>query len=783
MMRMLLLGLVLSGILSGCLGDSGLGVGLRVADYLVGRSVLSGMDGIHAEDVADLEAGRLYDLQQRYSSLPPEQMTDAQLALLCDLYSSFNDFDATLQCLTRLEERGRGDEQSLQTVLGRRALVYLQTGDYDRAARLSAGLLSDGGRYIHALANAHLGNTELAQREAQRFTRFPEPRPQYFASAIYLALGEFDQVLAIMTNPRTRLLRDYGLMPHTNRLRQTITPAVFRLDLFGEFNFGFFEGFSFAPKANVYVEFMATLAYAGTGQDAEAQARLTYLIEQVGAGAFRDILWMSHFQRGLLLEKQGDPAGAIRDYRRAIELVEEIRSTIRSETGRVGFIGDKSRLYDRLIHLLVATGATGEALEIVERSKGRALVDMLSARSSFALTNAEQVEAPRLLAQLAEAEANLINAGAELDAAALTRRLTALAAAREELERKAPALSSLVTVRPVRLPELRRMLVPGEAALIFQQGEEDLYAFLLTQESVQVYQAPVADLMDQIERFRMLLNEFDHDGYRPLAMELYQRLLGPMETAILAHRRLTIVPAAGLYYLPFAALIDSRNRFLVERTTLRVLPNLSVVPLLQQDTLAGTRMLIYGNPDRGDPVMDLPGAEEEAQILATRIPENALYLRQEASAERFKAIAGDFGYIHIASHGEFRSDNPLESRLLLAPGPGDSGDLKVNDLYGLRLASRLVVLSACETALSRISPGDEMIGLQRAFLYAGAEGLIGSLWSIADDATVLVMTTLYEDIQRGQNPAEALRRAQVRSLKEYPHPFFWAPFVYTGLIS
>lgn len=773
--------LLLAAAGAGCLGDSGVTMGLRVADYLVGRTMLSGLDAVTAQDLKDLEEGRLYDLRQRYEAVEPESLSDAQLSLLCDLYSNFNDFDATLQCLTRLEDRGRGDDRVLQAVLGRRALVYLQTGDYDSAARLSAGLSSDGGRYLNALANAHLGDEALARREALRFSRFEHPRQQYFATAIYMALDDHRRVLEIMTSPRTRLLNDYGLMPHTNRLGQTITPAVFRMDLFGEFNFGFFEGFSFAPRANVYVEFMAASAFALDGQDEEAYRRFSYLIDHVGPGAFRDVLWMSYYQRGLLREKRGDAGGAISDYRRAIELVEGIRSTIRSETGRVGFVGDKFSVYDHLIGLLLEKQAFGEALEVVERSKGRALVDMLSARSSFAVSAADQAEAPRLLERMVEAEANLINASAELDAAELAQRLAALTRARQALEEQAPALASLVTVRPVSVVELQEMLAPDEVALIFQQGAKSLYTFLLTREAVRAQATPLAGLLDEVALFRETLAEFDSDDYRPHAASLYSRLLGGLEDELFRHARLTIVPAGSLYYLPFAALLDDDGRFLMEKITLRVLPNLSIVPLLAQSVKGDERMLIYGNPDRGDPIMDLPGAEEEALVLASRTSKHSLYLREEATAVRFREVAGKYGYIHIASHGEFRSDDPLASRLLLAPAGEDSGDLRVNDLYGLRLASRLVVLSACETALSRISPGDEMIGLQRAFLYAGAEGLIGSLWAIADEATVTVMTAMYEKINQGYDAAEALRAAQQIGMREFPHPFFWAPFIYTGL--
>jgi CHAT domain-containing protein len=284
-----------------------------------------------------------------------------------------------------------------------------------------------------------------------------------------------------------------------------------------------------------------------------------------------------------------------------------------------------------------------------------------------------------------------------------------------------------------------------------------------------------------VSDFREALADFESDDYRRDARLLYDRLLAPL-TGSLAVHRLTVVPAGTLYYLPFAALLDQDNRFIIERFTIRILPSLSIIPLLRQGQAEGTRFLVYGNPDRGDEAMDLPGAEAEAKAVAQMSAGSTLRLRRDASAKKFREIADGYSYIHIASHGEFRSDAPLQSRLLLAPSSNDSGDLKVNDLYGLRLAARLVVLSACETALSHISPGDEMIGLQRGFLYAGAEGLVGSLWSIADESTTLMMIRMYQLTGEGMDADDALRQAQMESMKSYPHPFFWAPFEYTGLV-
>ncbi|MDH3393648.1 MAG: CHAT domain-containing protein, partial [Desulfobulbaceae bacterium] len=507
----------------------------------------------------------------------------------------------------------------------------------------------------------------------------------------------------------------------------------------------------------------------------------SYLVDNIGAGTFRDILWMSHFERGQIREQNGNVDGAINDYQRAIELIEGIRSTIRSEMGRVGFSGDKFTVYDQLITLLVNTGKYQEALAVVERSKGRALVDMLSARSSFGVAAADPSEAPRLLENLAAAEADVVNAPVELSAEKLAARLASLDAARRQLEKQAPALASLVTVKPVSFTDLQQSVGDDEVVLVFHKAGETLYTFALDRRGIKVVSSPLAGLVDQVSTFRETIADFESDAYRHQARLLYDRLFLPVDET-LTFKRLTVVPTGVLYYLPFAALLDQDNRFVVQRVTLRVLPSLSIIPLLNQGIDTNRRFLVYGNPDRGDEAMDLPGAELEAEAVAELSSDSTLCLRQKASATRFRSIAGGYGYIHIASHGEFRSDAPLQSRLLLSPVGKDSGDLTVNDLYGMRLSARLVVLSACETALSQISSGDEMIGLQRGFLYAGADGFVGSLWSIADESTTLVMTRMYQLVEKGMDAAAALRQSQMESMQKYAHPFYWAPFQYTGLV-
>jgi CHAT domain-containing protein len=118
---------------------------------------------------------------------------------------------------------------------------------------------------------------------------------------------------------------------------------------------------------------------------------------------------------------------------------------------------------------------------------------------------------------------------------------------------------------------------------------------------------------------------------------------------------------------------------------------------------------------------------------------------------------------------------------MLAPDTRNDGNLEVHEIYGLDLArADLVVLSACQTQLGAQSAGDDVVGLNRAFIYAGAPTVVASLWTVDDEATGSFMTAFYKHLRQGQGKAAALRQAQLETRERYPHPYYWAAFVLTG---
>jgi CHAT domain-containing protein len=171
----------------------------------------------------------------------------------------------------------------------------------------------------------------------------------------------------------------------------------------------------------------------------------------------------------------------------------------------------------------------------------------------------------------------------------------------------------------------------------------------------------------------------------------------------------------------------------------------------------------------------MPFIQEEIESVASAVPNPVLLWGPDATAEALKEYGRDSGLIHIASHGSFREDNPMFSSVKLA-----DSYVTLYDLYHLRLPVDLLTLSGCLTGLNVVAEGDELLGLTRGLLYAGARSLLLSLWDVDDRSTSEFMKGFYCQLQRARTKADALQTAMIALREQYPHPFYWAPFKLIG---
>jgi CHAT domain-containing protein len=202
--------------------------------------------------------------------------------------------------------------------------------------------------------------------------------------------------------------------------------------------------------------------------------------------------------------------------------------------------------------------------------------------------------------------------------------------------------------------------------------------------------------------------------------------------------------------------------------------------LERRKTERNTRVLAVGNPDLHDQSLELPFAEREVGSLSWNYPNMTALTRDKATKSWVAEHIAEFGIIHLATHGEFDPVNPLFSALKLAGNKKDAdGDLEASEIFDLKINADLIVLSACQTGLGKVTSGDEVQGLNQAFLYAGTHALISSLWRVSDISTAMLMKQFYREYQT-RPKAESLRRAMLHVKNRFPHPGYWGAFTLSG---
>lgn len=505
---------------------------------------------------------------------------------------------------------------------------------------------------------------------------------------------------------------------------------------------------------------------------------------------------------GVLYYNQRLYDDASANYEAAMALAESIRATAGNELARTEHIAQYVNLFDFAIDLYLEGEYANKAFFTSERGRARSFLDSIVT----GYIEPDDGETARLIEREREAyqtrqaiEEALVRAHGQISVdGGLVADLEAdLAAAQADYE--------AVVNKIVARQDMLRSLIPGrgldyvlgadevQAALpadttlvsyylyTDHNDEERAVVFVIGQSQFEVMPLSVGEgkLSQVLSDFRDFPNLSDThpESLRQLYTWLIEPIAGELSTS-----RLIIIPHGILHYLPFTALTDGKQ-YLGERFVITTLPSASILPLLDENRASRRTPLVLGNPASDANLDNLPAGEAEAQAVAT-LYGDAAYIGAEATETLVKEQAGRFGVLHIASHAEFNPTAPLQSGLYLAPDGTNDGLLHVDEVYGLDLtATDLVVLSACETNIGDVSPGDDIVALNRAFLFAGAQTVVASLWSIDDQATSMLMTRFYSYLNEGWGEAEALRQAQIDLRTEHPeygHPFYWAAFALSG---
>jgi len=507
--------------------------------------------------------------------------------------------------------------------------------------------------------------------------------------------------------------------------------------------------------------------------------------QQVSILSIPDLAWILEFNLGIVNECSGKLDGAIEHYRRAIDVIESIRSEMTEETFRLAFQQKVRIVYERLIILLDQMGQEMSAFSYAERCRARTFLDLLAMGPVGTLENVA-----------------------------------------EEGIRSGVVEPSAIKAD---VAEVAGSLPSNTAALEYFVTDDATYVWVIYQGEIQgPIQLPHgrAELMHKVIETREQLGSSPKHPFNPRNLvELYNWVIRPVEHLLpettgegdVPH--LIIIPSGPLYYLPFQALIWTsedltENAPFIARYALSYSPSLATLKYAQ--ALADTAypqatFLALADPDSGDP--RLPDAQTEARMVAQLFTVSSVHVDSDATEDVVQSDSATAREILLSTHGLFNPHNPLYSYLVVSP-TAENKDAKLfaHEVFSLPLHADIVVLSACETLLpsleqmidqlnkiarragddtqqeltedqlKELTAGDEVVGLTRAFISAGSSSVLSSLWSVPSGATSQLMVSFYKHREEGMNKSQALRAAQLEVMNTtgWTQPWYWAAFNLMG---
>lgn len=514
---------------------------------------------------------------------------------------------------------------------------------------------------------------------------------------------------------------------------------------------------------------------------------------------FPETTWQAWFHMGRLKEKLNRDDDAIESYRKSIGIIEKIRGNLTIDDFKSTYFDSKREVYDRLVRLLLKTNKPLDALRISEQARARAFYDILANKKidfkgsvSGDLISREQTKRMeiqklyKLLQKGPWSEENTegsARSGMEQIRETLETSQAEYDEILQNLRVNDPAYAEMVTAQPVNPASLMSALDDQTAMLAYWISDDELISWLITKSEITFNIVPFGrkSLTALVERCRKSIRSNAMDEMRPDLMQLWSLLIDPHERSLNSYRNLVIIPNGPLHFVPFQALMDLNGDYLVQKFNFSYAPSASVFMICNNRSVkSGSK---FFGVALSDIVLDnrsgLPGTEEEVRNILPLFPDNLSTFGIKSTETFVRNNAPAYNFIHFATHGSYNYEQPLYSHLLFSPTEEDDGRFNVYEVFELDLNATLVTLSACESGLGNISQGDEMVGLNRAFLFAGSSSVIVSLWAVADYPTSLLMSNFYRYL-KDYKMNEALSLAQRDVIKVYPQPLYWAPFILIG---
>lgn len=536
---------------------------------------------------------------------------------------------------------------------------------------------------------------------------------------------------------------------------------------------------------------LATGAFAGS---VEMASKALQIAQQNNNAHLR---YSAHLLLGKVAEVQQAVSRARRHYQAATKTIERVQHGL-TITMRSEFLEDKDEASRALLRLYIENGDVACAFETLERAKSHVSQSYLNSRDSlhwnhddsrvrdwYAKLESLREEHQWYYQQMMGENVNGLRGEVATSSPDIRQELKR----REKEMRETTELlylyshhDQLTAHRNIpSVIDIQQRLKHGSTLIEYYNDGHRFWAFTLDHDHIAIH--PLAVTVDEIN---LLIRKFQFnidcaikmgrkgnkiDGLtqicRQLGKRFYDALIAPLASRLRGQDRLVIVPYGALHYLPFHTLY-SGNSYLIEDYEVVILPAASIVTQPTPQRTSGSVVLAHSQNGH------LPHTIAEAEIV-NRLFNGDVYCDDEASRAALRQPPRQI--LHIAAHGEFRIDHPDLAFIMLA-----DGQLYTDDLLQHDLSYELITLSACETGRANVAAGDEIIGLGRGCLYAGAGALLVTQWRVEDDTALTLMDTVYRKLSDGASKATSVRMAQCNLLGEKPslHPAFWGAFQLIG---
>lgn len=701
-----------------------------------------------------------------------------------------------------------------------RASIYAGQGQYTEALRVQADALEafeqaglDDSAFqvgldmvtCHAALNHHVEALALAEELVQRCertgARTEAAKARFRCAQALVALGDTDAALPLLDTVSEQFAAA-GLNAELGTV--ALLRARLNMDAHDWAAAGALADEAhalFAERGLVERRTQAELITAHTalelGDIGRAEALAAGALEtsqQLGA---LPLSQAAHYVSARAASARCMPERALHEYDAAITDLERIQLSLATEL-RTEFLGDKLHLFQDAVDLCLRSGELERGFGYLERAKSRALVDYLISQPEVRVSAGTPRERQLMdeLAELREQHAwfydrlhhQLVVSEVECSTLqqAVAERERRIAKVHEHLAllRAAERLEALGPHQSLERRALPR-LDEGSALVEYMFWDDRGAAFVVSSAGLVVEPLGVGTraLQRAVNHWQLNLESTaralqNGESIERLAanatgqlLKLYRLLVEPVASHLCGFERLIVVPYGPAHGVPFHALFNGQ-RHLAERFEVWTAPSSSLLGLCSERVRSGAHTgnaLVVGYSGGR-----LPAVVDEAQDVAALLG-GRCYVEEDARRAAVLANAHRLDVLHLAAHGEARLDNPLFAHIVLA-----DGQLTMADVFNMRLDGALVTLSACETGRVAVVGGDELVGLSRGFLFAGASTLVQSLWRVDDTATKDLMHCFYARLRAGEAPGLALRTAQRTFIEQGAHAYMWAPFEVVG---